>query len=160
MGRPPRRSSSGSTGACAWTENLSPYVYGGDGRTLDTRDLPNGSHTLEVRAYGDDGSTARAFARVNVSNTTDELVSSIRDGQTITGLVTWTIEPDGFSVSKMEFFIDDKLMWTERLSPWVYGGDGRQLDTRTLTKGAHLLEVRATGTDGRVRLLTLRVTVS
>jgi Polysaccharide lyase/Bacterial Ig domain len=147
-------------GNLRWSENLSPYVYGGDGRTLDTRDLANGSHTLEVRAFGTSGSTTKASVGVKVSNTTPELVSSIKDGQTITGLVSWTIDPDGFSVSKMEFFIDDKLMWTERLSPWVYGGDGRQLDTRTLTKGAHVLEVRVTGTDGGVRRLTLRVTVS
>jgi polysaccharide lyase-like protein/Big-like domain-containing protein len=147
-------------GDLKWTENLSPYVYGGDGRTLDTRNLANGSHTLEVRAFGSGGSTARASAGVKVSNTTEALVSSIADGQTITGLVTWAVQPEGFSVSRMEFFIDDKLMWTERLSPWVYGGDGRQLDTRTLTKGAHVLEIRATGTDGALRRRTLRVTVS
>jgi hypothetical protein len=147
-------------GTLRWTENLSPYVYGGDGRTLETRDLANGPHTLEVRAVGTNGSTAKSSAGVVVSNTTSELVSSIKDGQTISGLVSWTVESNGFSVSKIEFFIDHKLTWTERLSPWVYGGDGRQLDTRTLTKGAHVLEVRATGTDGRVRTLTLRVNVT
>lgn len=147
-------------GSVRWVENLLPYVYGGDGKSLDTFTMSNGSHTLEVRAFGSDGSTAKASALVSVSNTTPALVSSILDGATISGNVSWTIEPNGFKASRMEFFIDGKLMWTERYEPWVYGGDGRYLDTGTLSKGAHELEIRATGTDGAVRELTLRVTVA
>jgi hypothetical protein len=188
-----------------WTERHAPWVYNGDGNTLDTTTLADGSHVLEVKAYAPDGSVVSATATVTISNGTSSttasatatsgstdttagtsgdtssqgsspgpapdpapepstpsapaLVSSISDGASLEGLVRWTVDPEGFTVSKMEFFVDSKLMWTERHAPWVYNGDGQQLDTRTLGRGTHTLEIRATGTDGVTRTLTLAVRV-
>jgi hypothetical protein len=149
-------------GRLAWTERYAPYVYAGDGNTLDTRTLADGSHTLSVRAYATDGTTASASASVRVSNPVASftLVSSIVDGSTITGSVSWTITPSGKSVSRIEFFIDDRLMWTERYAPYVYGGDDRKLDTSTLSRGRHTFVVKGYATDGTVAVLRLEVTVA
>jgi hypothetical protein len=55
-------------GKLKWTENLAPWVFNGDGNKLDTKTLANGTHTLEVKAYGAGGSTASASANVTVKN--------------------------------------------------------------------------------------------
>jgi hypothetical protein len=156
-------------GQLSWTERLAPYVYAGDGGMLDTRLLQDGAHVLSVKAYATDGSTASASASVSISNSSSggstggsglTLTSSIKDATTITGSVSWTITPSGKSVSRMDFYIDAQLKWTERLSPWVYGGDDKKLDTSTLAKGQHTLTVKAYATDGTVAVLTLKVTVA
>ncbi|MCI0637263.1 MAG: Ig-like domain-containing protein, partial [Actinobacteria bacterium] len=149
-------------GRHSWTENFAPYVYAGDGNRIDTRTLADGSHTLSVKAHATDGSSATESATVVVSNAVASvtLASSIKDESTITGEVSWTITPTGKAVSRMDFYIDDRLMWTERLSPWFYGGDNRKLDTSTLSKGKHTLVVKAYVSDGTVVVLTLDVTVS
>ena len=46
------RSRSRSTAPQRWTEYLAPYVFNGDGNTLDTSTLTNGTHTLTVTRYG------------------------------------------------------------------------------------------------------------
>jgi hypothetical protein len=56
-------------GVLKWTEIQAPYVYNGDGNMLDTKTLSNGGHTLSVKAYYPDGTTASASASVTVSNT-------------------------------------------------------------------------------------------
>ena len=45
-------------GSLKWTEHIEPYVYDGDGGKLDTTSVRNGKHTLVVKAFGTDGSTA------------------------------------------------------------------------------------------------------
>lgn len=55
-------------GNIAHTEGLTPYEFGGDGQKLNTANLPNGSHTLSVKATATDGRVATASAVVNVSN--------------------------------------------------------------------------------------------
>lgn len=146
-------------GTLAWTERYAPYVFGGDGKVLDTTTLRNGTHVLGVVAYATDGRMASATASVVVSNAAPLIASSIKDGSTITGQVSWTVTADALQVSRVEFFIDGTLMWTERYAPYVYGGDGRTLDANTLARGQHVLAVRVVATSGAVHSLSLRVTV-
>jgi hypothetical protein len=56
-------------GVLKWSEIQAPYVYNGDGNTLDTKTLSNGGHALSVKASYPDGTTASASASVTVSNT-------------------------------------------------------------------------------------------
>jgi hypothetical protein len=88
-----------------------------------------------------------------------KVVSSIEDGDTLRDEVSWTVDVDGIAVSRIEFFIDGKLAWTERLLPYVFGGDRRTLDTTTLAPGAHTLALRIVSTSGEVTKRELRVTV-
>ena len=46
------------------------------------------------------------------------------------------------------------------VSPYVFNGDGNQLDTKTLTDGAHTLAVTARATDGRTATASSAVTVT
>ena len=72
--------------------------------------------------------TRRARQRPQVS-------SSITNGSTLAGPVSWVATPS-LSASKVEFYIDGALRWTESIAPFVFNGDGMQLDTRTLWTGA------------------------
>ena len=56
-------------GSAKWTETGAPWVFNGDGRTLNTATLANGSHTLAVTAYATDGTSATTSATVTVANT-------------------------------------------------------------------------------------------
>ena len=85
--------------------------------------------------------------------------SSITNGSTLAGPVSWVATPS-LSASKVEFYIDGALRWTESIAPFVFNGDGMQLDTRTLSDGSHLLKAVATATDGTKAEASATVTVA
>ena len=85
--------------------------------------------------------------------------SSITNGSTLAGPVSWVATPS-LSASKVEFYIDGALRWTESIAPFVFNGDGMQLDTRTLSDGSHLLKAVATATDGTKAEVSSTVTVA
>jgi hypothetical protein len=159
------------------TERLEPYVAFGDQGTLDTTRLSDGAHILAAKAFAADGSTDQATANVTVANavqsstpsaveapSTDAtsaspIVSTIEDGQTLTGQLPWRVSVNDIEVARVEFLIDGELEWTERRVPYEYGGD-RRLDTGTLTTGRHVLGVRIVSTSGDVTKIDLRVTIT
>ena len=157
-------------GTVKWTEKLSPYYYNGDGNQLDTMSLGNGSHTLKVKVYRSNGTVAAVSANVSVSNTSTPppkppppsftTTSSVPNGATLSGSVTWTASPSGGTVSQVDFLIDGSVKWTEKLSPYYFNGDGKQLDTTTLANGTHTLAVNAYATDGSKATASSSVTVS
>jgi hypothetical protein len=152
-------------GTVKWTEKLSPYYFNGDGKQLDTTTLSNGAHTLAVNAYSTGGAKATASSSVTVSNTTTTatpltVTSSVANGATLSGPVTWTASPSGGTISKVEFLIDGAVKSTDSTAPYQYNGDGGQLDTTTLTNGTHTLAAKATATDSRTATATSSVTVS
>jgi hypothetical protein len=55
-------------GVIQWTEHLDPYVFNGDGATLNTTTLANGTHTFKVVATANDGTTATTQAAATVGN--------------------------------------------------------------------------------------------
>jgi beta-glucanase (GH16 family) len=67
-GARPNRVEFAIDGDVKWTENESPYFYGGDGATLDTSQLAEGQHNLRATAFGPRGSRASSTVTVNVSN--------------------------------------------------------------------------------------------
>jgi hypothetical protein len=139
-------------GALKWTENIAPYVYNGDGSTLDTKTLTDGSHVLLVVATTSAGAKAQSSATVQVANAVPPLASftvksSIANGATLSGPVPWTATPSA-TVSKVDFYIDGALKWTENIAPYVFNGDGKTLDTKTLTNASHVLKLVATPATG------------
>jgi hypothetical protein len=56
-------------GAAMSTEYEAPYYYNGDGNTLNTLSLSNGSHVLAARAVFADGTSATKSVSANVQNT-------------------------------------------------------------------------------------------
>ena len=57
-------------GGASFTEYQAPYVYNGDGNTLDTTTLSNATHTLAARATFSDGSSVSGSETVTVQNST------------------------------------------------------------------------------------------
>jgi hypothetical protein len=150
-------------GVLKWTEIQAPYVYNGDGNTLDTKTLSNGGHTLSVKASYPDGTTASASASVTVSNAAPAPLHSVSEsvvgGSTLSGSVSWTASTSD-APTKVDFSIDGVLKWTEIQAPYVYNGDGNTLDTKTLSNGGHTLSVKASYPDGTTASASASVTVS
>jgi hypothetical protein len=151
-------------GALRWTELYGPYVFNGDGNKLDTKTLSNGSHVLKVVATATDATKAQVSSTVTVANGTPPpatftVSSSLTNGSTLAGPVPWVATPSR-SASKVEFYIDGALRWTENVAPFVFNGDGGQLDTTTLSDGSHLLKAVATATDGAKAEVSATVTVA
>lgn len=101
-------------GGGRWTESVPPYVYLGDGHTLDTTQLANGKHTLAVVAYGTGHRTASDSITVNVQNvssptptgaapqvvTPPSISGTAVSGQTLTASNgTWSGSPTSFDVA-------------------------------------------------------------
>lgn len=101
-------------GKAQWTEVEPPYVYGGDGHTLDTTSLANGANTLAVVAYGPGQRTASASVTVNVQNTVPPpptgaapqvttppaIAGTAMVGDTLTSSQgTWTNSPTSYSTA-------------------------------------------------------------
>lgn len=96
-----------------------------------------------------------ASAAVSVS-------SNIVTGATISGKRTWIGTTSGSGViSKVEFFIDRTLKWTEVYAPYQYNGDPTGLlDTATLSNGSHALMVKTTDSTNATAAYTANVTVN
>jgi hypothetical protein len=75
------------------------------------------------------------------------VTSSIPNGATLTGSLAWTATTNR-SVTKIQFFIDGTLKWTENYAPYEFNGDGNKLDTTTLANANHTLKVVALAGDG------------
>jgi Cellulase (glycosyl hydrolase family 5)/Bacterial Ig domain len=154
-------------GKLRWTEHYSPYRFNGDATgLLDTTNLGDGRHNLKVRAYRSDGKTTTTKARILVANGRKpprkafSVTSSIGTGAALSGSLSWSASPSGAPVSKVEFLVDGPVKWTEATAPYEYNGDGQQLDTKTLSDGAHTLAVKATATDGRTAIASSSVSVT
>jgi hypothetical protein len=84
-------------------------------------------------------------------------------GTTLSGSVTWQVSAtptDSSTISKVDFYIDGTLMWTENLAPYVYNGDGNTLDTTTLSNGSHTLKAVATTSAGGYKATSSTFTVN
>jgi hypothetical protein len=149
----------------------SPVVY---------KRLAVGTHVAVVRAIHDD-LTATATVTWEVVTTAGSspppppppppppsgapaaavtITSSIPNGATLTGSLLWTATTSA-SVSKVQFFIDGTLKWTENYAPYQFNGDpGGRLDSTTLSDGSHTLKIVAIAGDGTQSQLSLSVKVA
>ena len=159
-------------GTSKWTDPAAPYQFGGDPTgKFDTTSLLDGQHKLTVKAYRDAGNNHATSQSVTVTISNGKnpppppsssfvVTSSVADGATLTGSLTWTATPSGTTVSSVDFLIDGTVKWTEHVSPYVFNGDGGKLDTTTLSNGAHTLALQAHAADGRTATTTSAVTVA
>ena len=144
---------SGSLASCS-----SPVTYSG---------LSVGTHKFVVKAENGDKAATDKVSWEIVSGGSGgsgggggglaaiSVTSSIANGATLSGSVSWTATPSG-SVSKVDFYMDGALKWTENAAPYVFNGDGNKLDTKTLSDGSHVLKVVATATDGTTAQVVVR----
>ncbi len=138
----------------------SPKTYSG---------LAVGKHTFVVRAKKDAVSvTATATWEVVATAAPPppppppasfSVSSSIAEGSTLAGAVTWQATPSK-TVGKVDFYVDGALRWTEHVSPYIFNGDGNKLDTTTLPDGTHTLKAVATAADGSSASVSANILVS
>jgi N-acetylmuramoyl-L-alanine amidase/Bacterial Ig domain len=73
------------------------------------------------------------------------------------GVVPWRAKATG-GISRVEFSIDGRVVWTDRRAPFAYGG-GRGLNTTRLGNGRHVLEVHGVAGPGRYDIARTAVVV-
>ncbi len=161
-------------GTLKWTERSSPYRFDKDDGVLDPSILSAGQHTLALKAYAKDSRTAGTSSRVTVSVPTTEtpapptqpapaptftVTSSIADGATLTTPLPWEATVTGATATRVEFWIDGALKWTERTAPYRYDTDSGLLDPSALSAGSHTLALKAYSSTATAEA-KLQVTVS
>lgn len=71
--------------------------------------------------------------------------SVVRPGAVVKGVALWDVPRVhrlwGRGVYRVEFFVDGRLLWRDRVGPFAFGR-GRGWDTRTVPNGRHLLTAK------------------
>ena len=151
------------------SENNSGFLY-----ALDTKNLTEGLHTLEVRATGTNSEVQSRTIQVMVDNAPKMYVDTPNNGSTIRGVAAisgWALNMSG--ISKIQIFEGTSLLGTvdSNLSypsvndvyPGYPSGDNSgfsyALDTTKFADGIHTLKVEATGIKGEVQFRTIQVNV-
>lgn len=77
--------------------------------------------------------------------------SVVRPGAVVKGIALWDVPRIrrlwGRGVYRVEFFVDGKLRWRDRVGPFAFAR-GRGWDTRTVPNGRHLLTAKVYGRRG------------
>ena len=77
----------------------------------------------------------------------------------VSGALRWEADVSGYVPTRVEFFIDEKLVATERHAPYVAFGDTATWDTATVANGLHELRMVASKPDGGIEIATTLVNV-
>jgi hypothetical protein len=147
-------------GALALTDNTSPYGF-----SWNTASVPNGSHTLQSRAYdaaNNVGQSTTLTVTVNNGAATDTQapstsITSPSAGATVSGTTTVTATAtDNVGVSRVELWVDGALALTDNSFPYSFSWN-----TTTVVNGNHTLQTRAYDAANNVgQSATLTVSVS
>jgi N-acetyl-anhydromuramyl-L-alanine amidase AmpD len=73
--------------------------------------------------------------------------TSFDRGETLTGIVPWSVRTKGPAARRVDFAVDGHVVWTDQRKPFAFAG-GRGWNTTMVDNGMHVLTVRATGKDG------------
>jgi N-acetyl-anhydromuramyl-L-alanine amidase AmpD len=84
--------------------------------------------------------------------------TTVYRGQTLAGLVAWRARPCGRRIHRVDFFVDGKLRWVDRVRPFAFARD-RGLNTTSLANGWHTLSMRAHAPRGHRVRKRLRIRV-
>ncbi len=146
-------------GACAGsTDPNCPYV--GFSGSLDTRQLSDGFHTLEVvtaEALLNEPAPGYAVSTFTVDNTPPTAsITSPTAGATVSGTRTVNVSAsDASGVSVVRFYVDGVDQGRDLSSPFTY-----TWDSTLWANGSHTLTAKAWDQAGNVRSLQVLVTVS
>jgi chitodextrinase len=121
------------------------------------------SYTIGVDAYDAAGNrspqTALTMATTPCPSLT-VITQSMVDGSKIAGAVPWSSSVSSGTASKVDYYVDGTLKWTDSAAPYFYAGDGDALDTTTLPDGSHSFKVTAVYGDGTTASNTISATVA
>ncbi|HSX58189.1 MAG TPA: Ig-like domain-containing protein [Candidatus Saccharimonadales bacterium] len=125
-----------------------------------TKSLPDGSHTILVKAYDTFGKMGQDSVTFNLDSTPPNTLSfnGPKANTTISGLVPATVlaKDSVSSVSKVEFYVDGGLVATDT----VDDSFGFWWDTFKISNGNHTLSVKAYDVPGNINNLSETVTVN
>ncbi|MDF2884705.1 MAG: cell wall hydrolase/autolysin, partial [Clostridiaceae bacterium] len=154
------------------------YINGtqsGFSYNLSTSNLQTGSHSLVVKAVGNDGSVMSRTISISVQKPQPLMcVDTPTYGQSITGdtnVKGWTLNPSG--VREVDILVDGQNMGTASIAQsrpdvaaayptYINGGQSGfsyTLSTGNLQGGSHSLMVRSIGNDGSTMTKTVSITV-
>jgi Bacterial Ig domain len=122
---------------------LAPFSW-----TVDTRTIPNGSHTIKAKAYDTSNNTSQTSVSVTVSNNLDTQPPTVHitapvspDGSWPMLYNTFTVSADAtdnVSVNQVEFYVDGTLQGTDTTVPYTWA-----MNTLSFTNGYHTLMAKA-----------------
>lgn len=144
-------------GILAATDANAPYAY-----TWNTVSSANGAHTVEAKAYDSVNQTKSIQYSVTVSNVVDNppiiSITSPSDGSSVSGIVSVTADvTDDKGISKVEFYIDGALKYTDIYAPYSYSWNTVQYSTGTHTVKAITYDT-ANQTNSKQHSVTVNVT--
>src|SRR3990170_8413812 len=130
-------------GGLIFTDTTSPYTW-----SWNTTTATNGGHTLLARAYDPSGNVKdSALVSITVDNSAPTvIITSPSTGAQISGTISVTTTAmDNVGVSRVEFYVDGGLTFTDFNSPYLWSWD-----TTTATNGGHTLLARAYDATGNL----------
>ncbi len=135
------------------TDDTEPY-----NASWNTTTVADGSHIIKATATDTMGQTVSDTITVTVDNVdeppTVEITSPV-DGATVSGTITIEASAgDDREVSKVDFYINDTLLATDTVSPYLY-----YWDTMTVSDGSHIIKATATDTAEQTASDSIGVTV-
>jgi N-acetyl-anhydromuramyl-L-alanine amidase AmpD len=131
-------------GKVRWTDRIAPYAFAG-GKMLDTFDLANGRHVLEVQAYGAKSWTRDRFT-VRVKNEPFTLAPvGLKPKQKVTGKLPVQALFTGVPPARVLLYLDGKQIDHDTSPPYIF-----KWDTMRTKNGPHVLTLAARARDGRI----------
>ena len=143
------------------TENVTPFdlfrtTYDGKALPFDTTILADGVHTVSAAILLEDGQSFTRSATFTIANGANQksLVYSTRsnrqgalslDGATVSATNAYvSLSPaKAIDNASVQFFLDDRLIWTEQYAPYDLGGTRRDgtPNGMVLPRGTHTLRL-------------------
>lgn len=122
-------------------------AYASYGLSWSTSTLPDGPHTLTVKAYDEVGNVSTASITVIVDNRGPTLSFTAPQAQLLRGIVPVQVTATTYvaPVTKVEFVVDSTLFHTALSAPYT-----ASWDTRTRPDGTYILRARGYDTLGRM----------
>ncbi len=132
------------------TDYASPYEW-----IWDTTSYPSGSHTIKAMAYDTANQTAEDSISITVDQPPQVSITSPSSETNVSGIVSVKASAsDDIGIKKVEFYMDDELKKTDKISPfeWVW-------DTTSSPSGSHAIKAVAYDTANQTAEDSINVTV-
>jgi hypothetical protein len=131
-------------GEVLWSDHEAPFSFGG-GRGWNTTQLPNGRHTLVVRAIGGDGASATKRYVVRVRNYAFSLTTAgIRPWQRVRGIVRLRANVWGARADRVQLSVDGHAISRDLKRPYTL-----RWNSHKVADGRHEIRFAAWAVDGR-----------
>ena len=155
IGGPVKRVAFFVDGHLRWVDRRAPFAFQ-NGRLWNTVSLRNGSHRLELRAYGPKGSWTRDRFILRVKNEPFTLaLVGLKPKQQVKGVLQVKALFTGMPPARVRLLLDGREIDHDTSPPYVF-----HWNTERAKDGKHVLTVIARARDGRVVRSTTPLLVS